>query len=129
MWLKNTVTRNRPNRSATKKYLTLNLQKSNPAIRVSELTMQELGWEHDDFCDLYIDDEKIQLIKNNENEEFQIKANKLKDVNYGFSIYGHFIKEHLMKMGWAHRIMYPVEIAYDGNRNKMLICYKAKRSK
>jgi hypothetical protein len=124
MWVKNTALRTKAaNKSAETSYLIVNTLPKNPAIRVSEKARQELGWDKGDFINLYVDNDKILIVKDNVSKEFPIRIYKSKERNYGFNIYGAAIKVICEKKGWVSNRDYLVEIIEKDNE-KMLMCFK-----
>jgi bifunctional DNA-binding transcriptional regulator/antitoxin component of YhaV-PrlF toxin-antitoxin module len=124
MWIKNTAVRTKAvNKSNETSYLIVNTTPKNPAIRVSEKAKQELGWDKGDFINLYVDSDKIILVRDNVSKEFPIRIYKSRDRNYGFNIYGAGIKVVCEKFGWVTNRDYLVEI-HEKNDEKMLLCFK-----
>lgn len=123
MWLKNNNTpKGKRNQTNEKNYVIVNARKGNPALRISEKARKELGWTEDDFLNVYIDSEKIMLMRDNETREFQLKIYQSDKKIYGFNIYGKTIKEFLDKLQWENK-QYPAHVIPEGNE-KMLVCYK-----
>jgi hypothetical protein len=124
MWIKNSNTRTiGKNKSQEESYLVVNLLDKNPAIRVSEKARRELRWDKNDYVNVYVDHNKIMLIKDNLSREFPVRIYKNKDKAYGFNIYGMPIKEIMKKFGWETQKDFPVQILGEGDK-MYLVAFK-----
>ncbi len=124
MWIHNNITRaSRRNKSEEENYLICNIAEGNPAIKVSERAKKELGWVHEDFVNIWIDNDKIMIVRDNDEKQFPIKVYKSQTRNYGFQIYGRSIKEVLKKCGWTDKHPMKISIAPNGD-DKMILCFK-----
>ena len=123
MWIKNTSTRTQgKNYASQHDYLIVNYSEGNPAIRISEKARQELGWDENDFVNVYCDSEKIMIIRDNDSKEFPVKLYKSAQKILGCNIYSKALKEYVKTMEWENK-EYAIDYRKDG-KEKMLICYK-----
>jgi bifunctional DNA-binding transcriptional regulator/antitoxin component of YhaV-PrlF toxin-antitoxin module len=123
MWLQNTV-RQRFSKSDNVAYLKLNMDDGNPAIRVSEKALQEVGWKNGDFINIYVDHEKIMMIKDNKAQAFGIHPQVTNKKSYGFTVYGKVIKEITREKNWQPKKVYPVSVMDHGDNEKIIVCFK-----
>jgi hypothetical protein len=124
MWIKNSGTRTiGKNKSQEESYLVVNTLDKNPAIRVSEKARRELRWDKNDYVNVFVDHNKIMLIKDNLSREFPVRIYKNKEKAYGFNIYGMPIKEIMRKCGWDSQKDFPVQILGEGDK-KYLVAFK-----
>lgn len=124
MWIKSKSARiNSKNDFTENSFLIVNLIERCPAIRVSEKARIDLGWDKGDFLNVYVDDEKIMLVKDNNSREFPLSIYQSKTKIYGFNIHSKLIKEICTNTGWINNKVYPVTI-YETDGEKSLICFK-----
>lgn len=123
MWIKNTSTRTQgKNYALQHDYLIVNTSDGNPAIRISEKARLTLGWDETDFVNVYCDDEKIMIIRDNDRKEFPVRLYKSAQKNLGCNIYSKALKEHINAMEWEGK-EYSIDFRKDG-KELMLVCYK-----
>lgn len=125
MWIENNGARKRYRKSENVPYMKLNLEDGNPAVRVSEKGFQDLGWKDGDYVNIYVDSEKMILVRDNENQSFSIHQQKGTDgKSYGFCIYGKVLKEAFKKGKWVSKRTYTVNVLKNNNGERILVCYR-----
>jgi bifunctional DNA-binding transcriptional regulator/antitoxin component of YhaV-PrlF toxin-antitoxin module len=121
MWLKNNSTsKGRRNKAEEESYLIINSAKGSPALRISEKARKELGWTEGEFLNIFMDNEKIMMQRDNDSQEFEIKIYRSHAKVYGFNIYSKTIKEVSEKLNWKNK-SYPVHIYRDGNELTLVV--------
>lgn len=124
MWIKNSGSRIiGKNKSQEESYLVVNTLDKNPALRVSEKARQYVGWTKNDYVNIFVDQNKIMIVRDNATREFPVRIYKNKDRAYGFNIYGMPIKEVLKKFQWETQKDYPIQLG-EFQGQKCLLCFK-----
>lgn len=126
MWINNNGPRQQgKNRSQESSFLVVNLLEKNPALRISEKAKLELGWDNNDYVNIFVNRKQIMLMKDNVARNFAIRVYKTRDKSYGFNIYSNFLKDILRQNGWESQRDYAIEFVEDAKSGeKYLMCLK-----